>query len=403
MDIKDKYIGNDENKSLSTGQLVQLSILLNTMEIPDLLILDEPLSNLDIKTSIHIMNLLKELDIPIILTLHHPNNIILEGVDQLIVMEEGEIILNTSLLEISNRLEYYEQQVLGKTHDEPKTIIDTELTLLEVENHKNYIADISITMQFYNCVYNIVIYFSRNKTFQISYFLSYLPLIIIYVILHGTDFKDEKHGYLYLVNNVYSLSSTTTGFILVMLYEIQKLLEFIKRYTAVNIIHKKLFYLLYCVFISILISIYMIFQALSLSYLNENNIVLFPYIFYNLLFTKIVEVFWFNALMYLFENINISNTIWGILCMFQYLNSGLRTKNYEVLQNYSVYYHLLNILSIKAQEFYNYPLFENNEYIYTLYGYSSNITNSHYYLFCFLIIPLLTFIFYYKKSTFFLT
>ena len=47
-------------------------------------------------------------------------------------------------------------------------------------------------------------------------------------------------------------------------------------------------------------------------------------------------------------------------------------------------FYLMNYLSIKAQEIYNYPLLPNSEYVYSIYGYNSDITNYIIYAFLFL-------------------
>jgi len=406
MNIKDKYIGNDENKSLSTGQLVQLSILLNTMETPDLLILDEPLSNLDIKTSIHIMKLLKELDIPIILTLHHPNNIILESVDQLMVMEEGEIVLNTSLLEISNRLEYYEQQVLGieKKRDENTTTVTAEVVFLEIINYKSYISTGFLMTKIYNAFYNIFKYILRNKTYQYAILFSHVPLIIYYILLNGTNFQDNVNGYFFLMNNAYSITTSLISVVAVNLFEIEKMIYFAKYFGNINIINYKSFYIIYtCLTWLTSTSIYLLLNTLVISYLSPNNIDIFTSFLYISFFSKFLEAIFFNSLLYIFEKISLANAFWGIYCVFQYINSGQQTKQYPELKNYSIYYHLLNILSVNAQEVYNYPLLANGEPIYTLYGYSKDISNSYYYVFGFFIIPFLIYTCYNKKSKMFLT
>jgi ABC-type multidrug transport system fused ATPase/permease subunit len=376
------------------------------MQTPDLLILDEPLSNLDIKTSIHIMKLLKELDIPIILTLHHPNNIILESVDQLIVMEEGEISLNTSLMEISNRLEYYEQQVLGieKKRDENTTTVTAEVVSLEIIDYKSYISTGFLMTKIYNAFYNIFKYISRNKTYQCAILFSHAPLIIYYILLNGTNFQDNENGYFYLTNNVYSTISSIIPVVAVNLFESEKMIHFMKYFGNINLTQYKFFFIIYP-FLTWLTStaIYLCLYNLVISYLSPNNINTTNTVLYISLFSKFLEAVIFNSLMYIFETISLTNAFWGIYCIFQYINSGQQTKQYPELKNYSIYYHLMNILSVKAQEVYNYPLLANGEPIYTLYGYSKDISNSYYYIFGFFIIPFLIYTCYNKKSKMFLT
>jgi len=407
MDIKDKYIGNDENKSLSTGQLVQLSILLNTMETPDLLILDEPLSNLDIKTSIHIMKLLKELDIPIILTLHHPNNIILESVDQLIVMEEGEIILNTSLIEISNRLEYYEQQVLGSPQNEHKIAHETKLIKLEelqIVDYKEYIADVTTFQKCNNSVYSIATILTRKMKYvkAVCLIMALFPSLY-YIFLEGTNYSDKLSGFNNMTFDILfnvliqSLISSLTVF------EYSYLIPFIKYISSLRLFNydtfNRLYFSLTFIFIT---SLYFTFMSLSSCTLHPDNIKIFPTFLFIILTCRFVYYILFGSIIYQLEDINITNAIINTYELLQMLNCGLFGLKYNNLKYISIYYYLFNIIFANAQKIYDYPLLPNGEYQYTVYGYSTDISYHYYAILGFLFLPTVIYMIP-KKSQIFLT
>jgi ABC-type multidrug transport system ATPase subunit len=407
MGIKDKYIGNDENKSLSTGQLVQLSILLNTMETPDLLILDEPLSNLDIKTSIHIMKLLKELDIPIILTLHHPNNIILESVDQLIVMEEGEIVLNTSLLEITNRLEYYEQQILGAPQNEDKIADETNLIKreeLQIMDYKEYIADVNTFQKCFNSVYSIATILIRKTKYvnSVCIIMALFPSLY-FIFLQGTSYNDKLSGHINLTFDILfnvltqSLISSLTAF------EYSKIIPFIKYTSSLQIFNYNTFNLLFFVLTFIFTaSLYFIFMSLSSCTLSEDNIKIFPIFLFIILVSRFVYYIFAGSVIYHIEDINMTNAVINVYEMIQMLNCGLFGLKYNNLKYISIYYYLFNIILVKAQELYDYPLLPNGEYQYTVYGYSSDISYHYYAFLGFFFLPSVIYMIP-KKSQVFLT
>jgi len=413
--ITDKIIGNDENKSLSTGQLVQLSILLNTMEIPDLLILDEPLSNLDIKTSINIMKILKGLNIPIILTLHHPNNLILEFVDYLYVLEKGEIIVSKSLSGMSNKLEYYEKKMMHNPEcdffnavtsyfSEESTncfSIDVENSIVtkkkektvEILNFNENKSNVYFHVKVYNSLYFLLTYFLRNKIYLIATIGSYVPVLITYLLLTGTDFSDKTNGYVILINLFFMYTTTFTGTTIIPYFEIEKMIPMLKYNIRIGIINERLFYLFFVVYNFFITTLYTIFISSVDTYLNSNNNILLNDFLSLASYTKFLEIYSFIPLLYLTETVNGTMSLWITYAIFQVLNSGIMTTLHPEIKTYSMYYYLINLLSVKAQEVYDYPLLQNGEYIYSIYGYKTDTTNYYYYLMGFLIIPTLFFLF----------
>ena len=402
MDIKDKYVGDDLNKSLSTGQLVQLSILLNTMEQPDMLILDEPLANLDIKTSVHIIKVLKSLGIPVIITLHHPNNIILEYISRLIILDAGRLISNQSLVEIDDKLKFYENLIMNENEPVLEISSGGEQTKLDIVCYKSYIADVRLSRQVWNAVYNIVLYGCRNTTFMISAVLSFIPLVLVYLFLNGTDFSDEINGYYYMSNIMLSFLTGSSSVFTISLFQLELLFPLIKFYGNIRIFNPRLFIFIYMLVQFTLVGLYALIYGIIISLLHKNNLVILGDILYVNIYCWFNISYTFYSLMYIFENVNISFALWVIYGFFMTLNSGMLSSQYPSIMNYSMFYYLLNIISVKAQELYNYPLLTNGEFVYTIYGYTADISHYYYYLLGFFILPTLIW-FYPKQNKIFLT
>jgi ABC-type multidrug transport system ATPase subunit len=402
-DIKDKFIGDDQHKSLSTGQLVQLSILLNTIEVPDLLILDEPLSNLDIKSSINIMKILKELNIPIILTLHHPNNIILNYVDHLIIIESGKITLNVQLNNINNRLEYYETHILTNHVNVENLIENLEIKNLEIVNYHSYLSKISFLNKTYNSFYNILMYFWRNRGYKMACFFSFIPTIIIYILINNTNYKDPKNGYLCLINNSGFLIMSFYLPIMIHLFELNNTFKFVRYYNSINIINEKIYYVIYSITSFYLMFLCVLFNSLCFSYLNPNNLVMLSTLIKVTTLTKFIDSLIIYSLFFLTDQTNVTNSIYMFHVIFQIFNSGLQSINYKELKNYSIYYNAFNLISVAAQEEYNYKKLPNGDMIYTTYGYDRDVSNCYYYILGYLLVPIFIYCFYKKRKTIFLT
>jgi hypothetical protein len=85
-------------------------------------------------------------------------------------------------------------------------------------------------------------------------------------------------------------------------------------------------------------------------------------------------------------------------------NNGIFSNNNNTsLTKGSNQYYLLNLISVKAQEIYNYPLLPNGEYVYTTYGFKEDIANYLLYSVLFYIPFILIMLFYKKDNKMFLT
>jgi hypothetical protein len=140
------------------------------------------------------------------------------------------------------------------------------------------------------------------------------------------------------------------------------------------------------------------------SYLNPNNILIFKYIFgCFLLNATFLSLFFFSSI-YTLESLSVAQPALTIVFMYVVFNNGIFSNNNNTsLTKASNQYYLLNLISVKAQEIYNYPLLPNGEYVYTTYGFKEDITNYLLYSVLFYIPFILIMLFYKKDNKMFLT
>ena len=89
---KDTIIGTELERGVSGGELKRVSIGISLISEPSILILDEPTSGLDSHNALNIINILKNLSITVICTIHQPSSDIFNLFDDLILMDKGELV-----------------------------------------------------------------------------------------------------------------------------------------------------------------------------------------------------------------------------------------------------------------------------------------------------------------------
>lgn len=95
LDIKDTRIGNHERRGISGGEQRRVSIGLELVACPDVLVLDEPTSGLDSVSANKVVSVLRELahdptnPTAIIASIHQPNSKLYQLFDKILVLSHG--------------------------------------------------------------------------------------------------------------------------------------------------------------------------------------------------------------------------------------------------------------------------------------------------------------------------
>jgi ABC-2 type transport system ATP-binding protein len=125
---------------LSTGNAKKLDICLSVLEKPDLLILDEPLSTLDMESRKSVLTLLKDLKqggTTIIIASHHIDDFS-SLIDNFVILSKGKIVFNNALPEIDNKklvieLKYNNEALNQQITIEDKSFLLEELQKIDIE------------------------------------------------------------------------------------------------------------------------------------------------------------------------------------------------------------------------------------------------------------------------------
>ncbi|CAI5757251.1 unnamed protein product [Candida verbasci] len=183
LDCADTIIGSEFTKGISGGEKRRLSIAIQLLSKPKILLLDEPTSGLDSFTALSILKLLqfiaKENKTTIILTIHQPNEEMLKEIDKILIISFGEIIFDGN----SNQLNSYLYKLgYGYSNNPTNVILDNlkdlpvwtkdESTIpygksIDLERyHKHKVSSISILFtltkrQFINTYRSFDILFTR--------------------------------------------------------------------------------------------------------------------------------------------------------------------------------------------------------------------------------------------------
>ncbi|KAL3821242.1 hypothetical protein ACJIZ3_007147 [Penstemon smallii] len=108
--IAGSRIGEGSSHGISGGERRRVSIGVELVHDPKVLLIDEPTSGLDSSSALHILSLLKFMVVnqckTILLTIHQPGFRILELFDRLILLSNGCVLHNGSLHLLEERLKY---------------------------------------------------------------------------------------------------------------------------------------------------------------------------------------------------------------------------------------------------------------------------------------------------------
>ncbi|KAG8386402.1 hypothetical protein BUALT_Bualt03G0145100 [Buddleja alternifolia] len=139
------------NKGISGGERRRLSIGVELVHDPIVLLLDEPTSGLDSSSALHIISLLRLMAVDqgktVILTIHQPGFRILELFNRLVLLSNGIVLHNGSLSLLEDRLKYSGHEIPSHINLLEFAIEITNtfeiLTQTPRNNHNNNIARFS--------------------------------------------------------------------------------------------------------------------------------------------------------------------------------------------------------------------------------------------------------------------
>ncbi|KAF6176083.1 hypothetical protein GIB67_000177 [Kingdonia uniflora] len=100
--------GGDSNQGISGGEKRRVSIGVDLVHDPVILLLDEPTSGLDSGSALHVVSLLKSMVVnqgkTIVLTIHQPGFRILELIDHVVLLSNGTVLHHGSFGFLADRL-----------------------------------------------------------------------------------------------------------------------------------------------------------------------------------------------------------------------------------------------------------------------------------------------------------
>lgn len=108
-------VGGGPNHGISGGEKRRVSIGVELVHSPSVMLIDEPTSGLDSVSALHIMSMLKTMAITkgktIAITIHQPGSRILELIDRLVLLSDGLVLHNGALSLLERKLRVVGHQI----------------------------------------------------------------------------------------------------------------------------------------------------------------------------------------------------------------------------------------------------------------------------------------------------
>ncbi|XP_040990868.1 ABC transporter G family member 23 [Juglans microcarpa x Juglans regia] len=111
--VADSFVGDEENRGISGGERKRVSIGVDMIHDPPILLLDEPTSGLDSSSALQVIELLSSMakgkGRTVILSIHQPSYRILQFIPNFLILSRGSVVHNgslESLEEAINKLGY---------------------------------------------------------------------------------------------------------------------------------------------------------------------------------------------------------------------------------------------------------------------------------------------------------
>ncbi|KAK7252270.1 hypothetical protein RIF29_36101 [Crotalaria pallida] len=99
--VADTFVGDKENRGISGGERKRVSIGVDMIHNPPILLLDEPTSGLDSTSALHVIELLSSMvkakQRTVVLSIHQPSYRILHHISKFLILSHGSVVHNGSL------------------------------------------------------------------------------------------------------------------------------------------------------------------------------------------------------------------------------------------------------------------------------------------------------------------
>nr|KYP52347.1 ABC transporter G family member 23 [Cajanus cajan] len=99
--VADSFVGDEENRGISGGERKRVSIGVDMIHNPPILLLDEPTSGLDSTSALQVIELLSSIvkakKRTVVLSIHQPSYRILQYISKFLILSHGSVVHNGSL------------------------------------------------------------------------------------------------------------------------------------------------------------------------------------------------------------------------------------------------------------------------------------------------------------------
>ncbi|KAK7400943.1 hypothetical protein VNO78_12252 [Psophocarpus tetragonolobus] len=99
--VADSFVGDEENRGISGGERKRVSIAVDMIHNPPILLLDEPTSGLDSTSALQVIELLSSIvkakQRTVVLSIHQPSYRILQYISKFLILSHGSVVHNGSL------------------------------------------------------------------------------------------------------------------------------------------------------------------------------------------------------------------------------------------------------------------------------------------------------------------
>ncbi|KAG5076545.1 hypothetical protein JHK82_055240 [Glycine max] len=106
--VADSFVGDEENRGISGGERKRVSIGVDMIHNPPILLLDEPTSGLDSTSALQVIELLSSIvkakQRTVVLSIHQPSYRILQYISKFLILSHGSVVHNGSLEQLEETI-----------------------------------------------------------------------------------------------------------------------------------------------------------------------------------------------------------------------------------------------------------------------------------------------------------